>query len=957
MKTKRNTFLSPVTRFSEKTIRSLLCLVLFGAMLPIGIGQAFAGQEAPPVQGIGNADGDVGDDPSDATDPAGDPATDPASDPAGEPATDPTDNNQQQSPGLGAVQPSMPMAAAAPLATNLPDLCTISSTINTGKVIDVPGATTANAIQLQLWDDNITPAQRFRCYLNDDGSYTIQNIKSGLNLDLQSALAFNGAVVWQYTPNGTDAQKWFITDMGDGYKIASKVNPDYCLDVPGAHADNAAKMQVYIDNGTKAQRFYINGLSPVLPDGAYTIHTTTTVMALDITWASSASGTKAQVYTPNGTLAQRFNLKYDTKTGYYNIINIQSAKALDISNFTTALGTQVQIWDVNGSFAQLFAIIPTSDGLSEIVVSYSSHVLQTPTTVIGDCTPVQTGIWSNSYAQKWRFVPSVPCDQYIYQLHSGVGTMMDVFGNYTAAGSRVCAYQGNGTNAQKFFLRHYQNGYYKLDHLGSGLLITASGTNIIIDFDSNKDSQLWLMSPAGEGAFFLINKANGMALDVKNANPASNTDLQLYTLNYTNAQRWKPELVDPLCEGLYTVFSAQNGSLVLDIKDNSTADGARLQVYQSNETTAQKFEVVPLGNSYYRIYCLNSHKAVEVRNSTLSPQGIVQLAPAYGGFENSKQIWKVTYLGSGGFRIYSALGNGNNCMTIDGNAVSSTYVNVYPYNGSASQTFVFRPAGTTTYVNLRISINQMVEYQRKGNPYIGSISDEQLRDVIDPAKAMANYWFPGHTSQYTYGNMQFVDLRHTTGLSADQINTIINAYAPQNSSIRGRGAAFVQAAQTYNLNESYLLAHCALESGWGTSALSNGSINYDGTPIDGIVYPKGVYYNFFGIGAIDSSPYSGGASYAIRNGWDSIDKAITGGAKWIAEGYIYRDVYNAQYSQPTLYAMKWDYLRSNNDLAYGWHQYATDHLWARKIARLMGDFYNQVGYTPTLTYIIPQYTG
>jgi mannosyl-glycoprotein endo-beta-N-acetylglucosaminidase len=249
---------------------------------------------------------------------------------------------------------------------------------------------------------------------------------------------------------------------------------------------------------------------------------------------------------------------------------------------------------------------------------------------------------------------------------------------------------------------------------------------------------------------------------------------------------------------------------------------------------------------------------------------------------------------------------------------------------------------------------QMVQYQRS-NPYISTVSDQQLLDVIDPTRTINDYYYSNHP-QYRHGIYQFADLRAYTGMTAAQLDEMIRYYAPAASNLFGMGYAFVAAAQTYNINESYLLAHCALESGWGTSTLAK-NISYDGSEIDGVRYPAGTYHNFFGIGAVDSSPYSGGASYAIRNGWNTIEKAISGGAKWIAEGYIYRNIYNPPHAQPTLYAMKWDYNRSNTDRAYGWHQYATDHLWARKIARLMGDFYDRTGYKPELTYIIPQYAN
>jgi len=270
--------------------------------------------------------------------------------------------------------------------------------------------------------------------------------------------------------------------------------------------------------------------------------------------------------------------------------------------------------------------------------------------------------------------------------------------------------------------------------------------------------------------------------------------------------------------------------------------------------------------------------------------------------------------------------------------------------GSTNGTFYER--GPITYISLSITVDQMIQYQRAGNTYITSISDQQLRDVIDPSLTINDYVFPDHPTTYRYGMYQFADLRNYTGLSAGQLNSIIESNSSgRNGMLRGQGAAFVTAAQTYRLNECYLLAHAVLESGWGSSTLATGYY-YDGTVlVNNQYYPAGTYYNFFGIGAVDSGPLSGGRAYAIMNGWDSPEKAVIGGAKWIADNYIYRTAYD----QPTLYHMKWDYVRSNATYAYGWHQYATDHLWARKIARSMGEFYTTLGVTPSLIYIVPVY--
>jgi beta-N-acetylglucosaminidase len=147
---------------------------------------------------------------------------------------------------------------------------------------------------------------------------------------------------------------------------------------------------------------------------------------------------------------------------------------------------------------------------------------------------------------------------------------------------------------------------------------------------------------------------------------------------------------------------------------------------------------------------------------------------------------------------------------------------------------------------------------------------------------------------------QFVKLSYVDGISASDLNDIFN----RNGVLNGKGQVFIDAAKAYNVNPVYLAAHAIHETGNGTSDLAKGII------VNGVKV-----YNLFGIGAVDSNPNGGGAQTAYNNGWDTIDKAIYGGAKWISNGYI-----NA--GQDTLYKMRWN--PSNPTV----HQYATDVKWA-----------------------------
>ncbi|MEI3377527.1 MAG: glucosaminidase domain-containing protein [Coriobacteriales bacterium] len=259
--------------------------------------------------------------------------------------------------------------------------------------------------------------------------------------------------------------------------------------------------------------------------------------------------------------------------------------------------------------------------------------------------------------------------------------------------------------------------------------------------------------------------------------------------------------------------------------------------------------------------------------------------------------------------------------------------------GFADGDMIAQAQGGSNIVNVKLTLAQMVQKQIDQDVHHGYSYDE-FQNALDPNKCNLT---------------TFADLTTASGLRAAQIDAFIVSQAKgRNGKLVGTGAAFIQAEQTYHVNAAYLVAHAILETGWGTSTLASG-FEYDGTtPIgsDNKTYPAGTYYNFYGIGAYDSSPISGGRSMAVQQGWNSPEAAVLGGAQWIAKNYTYAK----NYPQTTLYAMKWDYGRVN---ATGdcWHQYATGISWPESIAKLMDQAYAHAGFDPTYNYVLPLYQG
>ena len=174
----------------------------------------------------------------------------------------------------------------------------------------------------------------------------------------------------------------------------------------------------------------------------------------------------------------------------------------------------------------------------------------------------------------------------------------------------------------------------------------------------------------------------------------------------------------------------------------------------------------------------------------------------------------------------------------------------------------------------------------------------------------------------------FMKLNYVNGIPMSVINEVIQG----RGILSGKGNAFLEGAKKYNVNVMYLLSHARLETGNGTSTLSNGVLV---TEVDGVPVEPRVVYNMYGVGAIDSDPLRGGSEYAYKQGWFTPELAISEGASWISKNYIN----STKYNQNTLYKMRWNM----SSTSIGWHQYASDIAWAEKQARIMAPYLEKCG--------------
>jgi hypothetical protein len=110
-----------------------------------------------------------------------------------------------------------------------------------------------------------------------------------------------------------------------------------CVDVQWGNSNNGTPVQLWTCNGTDAQRWSYKGGSFVGLAGK----------CLDVQWSNTTNGTPVQLWDCNGTGAQQWSMQGGQLVGV-------GGKCLDVNAFNSVPGQTLQIWDCTGGQNQQF---------------------------------------------------------------------------------------------------------------------------------------------------------------------------------------------------------------------------------------------------------------------------------------------------------------------------------------------------------------------------------------------------------------------------------------------------------------------------------------------------------------------------------------------------------------------------------------------------------------------------
>ncbi len=384
--------------------------------------------------------------------------------------------------------------------------------VNSGMALDVANGSEKNGANVQLYMPNGTLAQKW-AVVKSGSAYVLLNAVSGKALDITKGSTKNGANVQIFTSNGTNAQKFrasAVTNwLPDGiYNFVTSNNQGLSLNVSkaamkaGSNIESAGRIAmaweqnwlIQQDKGSPGyytirnmnSRMALSVKSNNASSGANVqqealkagsagqlwrpIHTPGGVIwqsklsgdfVLDLVKGGKVSGTNAQIYARNNTIAQKFRMKNEDltdllKSTAFVIRNVESNKVLDVSNGSLSNGALIQLYESNGTGAQKFRLSANGSGM-HIVNANSSKAID-----IDSAGKTKIQQWSKGNAVNQRFVVSFDTKSMTFTVKSTfTGKMFD------GTGGKLSQQAASGKDAQKWILQPTEADYFRV-YLNAG---------------------------------------------------------------------------------------------------------------------------------------------------------------------------------------------------------------------------------------------------------------------------------------------------------------------------------------------------------------------------------------------------------------------------------------------------------------------------------------------------------
>ena len=450
----------------------------------------------------------------------------------------------------------------------------IVSSKNNNKVFDIVGGSISNGASVQIYDWNGSMAQQYEIIKNQNGYYTIKNVKSNLYLGVTTNWnqMKNSRLVQGVNASSKGAQFIFTRNSDGSWIISSAWDRRYVFDLYGGSTNNGSPIQIYTSNGTVAQSWKLLKVKnsreemdklasqnkDAIADGTYFIASSlNTSYVFDVYGGSKSDFGNITIYKNNGTVAQGWKIVHDSK-GYVTFMNVGSNKVLDVYGGQNVNGQNVVQYTSNNSYAQKWIVVNVGSGYKIVSALDSNYVLDLYGGRVQNFSNIQIHKSNNTKAQTWSFI------------------------KYESPRDHL------NTMAKEYNADIMESTYVIECYTNNNVVFNASNGNVQLANANKVSSQKWKIKKDAMGYITFINVDTNKALDVYGGKAESFTNVWQYAYNDTYAQKW---IARKNSDGSLTFVSALDKDYVLDIYGGRIQNEGNIHIYRDNGTNAQKFKL------------------------------------------------------------------------------------------------------------------------------------------------------------------------------------------------------------------------------------------------------------------------------------------------------------------------------------------------------------------------------
>lgn len=573
--------------------------------------------------------------------------------------------------------------------------------------VDLRYGDVRNGAALQIWSENGTDAQVWRVEVDDEGYATVISALSGKYLQSVGYSGANGTRLQLWDETGEDCQKWVFVKCGESYSLVSALATSVeidaegglvsaqVVDLPGGATTDGTPLQLWTSNGTQAQRFTVTTAKPrreVLND-----------------LARANAGV--------------------IDDGIYAVCSSSRPRGvLDVSGGSYVDGANVQLWGSNATAAQRWSVVHDDKGYVTLTNVKSGKVLDVSGASSSAGANVQQWVANESWAQKWIVVPRGDGSM---ELRSALrpNLTLDLSGGATRDGANVQVWDVNGSYAQAFSMsrtdeviapgeraENLEGTWLSLEPTcASGKVLdvacgsTRDGANVQLYSSNGSPAQAWMLEWQ-EGYYRLVNSGSAKYLDIAEGDAVPGANVQQWSRALNDHQLFA---LSKNGDGTYTFVNKATG-LALGIAGTSFSDGANLEGQVPNGSEAQAFiltNAVPSlpEDAYVITSVANSSVALDVRYASTADGADVQAYIANGTYA---QKWYVSPAAGSLDERYienicsakrlSVDGNGNVCQSSASDDASQRWRIAFSLGGYAIES-VARPGEVLDFSNETVS--------------------------------------------------------------------------------------------------------------------------------------------------------------------------------------------------------------------------------------------------------------